>query len=471
MQKEIPLVILVSIVIGLSGALFAISDTPADWWGSVTINGTNSPNGTVVEAFVDGTFTANATTGVGIICSVSNCSNYYLLHVAGSNGSNVTFKVYGVSVNESNQSWLLGSRELNLTMTKLANSNACYYNIACSSGLCVHGYCRASNPFCGDSFCDSGESCTADNSGCSSGYACSNGCQASGGGGGGGGGGGTTTPSTEVIEKVIIPTASSDTPAIAIVNSTNAETLKIQEVSVELTQSVSNVQITIQQTSKPSGASDPVPSSGSGAGVVYKYVDVSSNMSSDAINKTKISFKVEKSWVISNNIDESKVYMYRYVGSTWTKLTTAKLSENLTYIFYQAESPGLSTFVITGEKISEPGKQACPYECCLGETTYLDKVCYTGSECQSNKCAAIVEQKVCPTCSECSEWSSCDRSVQTRTCYKCSADTSYACQAYTTTQTCESGEPAVPLLPISVIIIVVLILVGVGGYLHYHKVK
>lgn len=33
-----------------------------------------------------------------------------------------------------------------------------------------------SSPICGDGQCDTGEICTADNSGCSSGYACTNGC-------------------------------------------------------------------------------------------------------------------------------------------------------------------------------------------------------------------------------------------------------------------------------------------------------
>jgi hypothetical protein len=64
----------------------------------------------------------------------------------------------------------------------------------------VHDICRAASTHCGDGFCDTGESCTDDNSACSSGYACTNGCVSSGGSSssGGGGGGSTTTTTTNV---------------------------------------------------------------------------------------------------------------------------------------------------------------------------------------------------------------------------------------------------------------------------------
>lgn len=49
-----------------------------------------------------------------------------------------------------------------LALLKLSNGASCSMNAQCSSGNCVHWYCRSSSPYCGDGFCDSGEICTSD---------------------------------------------------------------------------------------------------------------------------------------------------------------------------------------------------------------------------------------------------------------------------------------------------------------------
>ena len=35
----------------------------------------------------------------------------------------------------------------------------CQKNSDCSSGVCIHGVCRAEKPHCGDGWCDTGEDC------------------------------------------------------------------------------------------------------------------------------------------------------------------------------------------------------------------------------------------------------------------------------------------------------------------------
>jgi hypothetical protein len=42
----------------------------------------------------------------------------------------------------------------------LANGQSCNSNSNCSSGYCVHSICRSSSPYCGDGYCDSGETIT-----------------------------------------------------------------------------------------------------------------------------------------------------------------------------------------------------------------------------------------------------------------------------------------------------------------------
>jgi len=57
--------------------------------------------------------------------------------------------------------------------------------------------------------------------------------------------------------------------------------------------------------------------------------------------------------LIANSIDENKVYLYRYVDGAWEKLTTSKLSSDANYVYYEAESTGLSVFAVGGEKLPE----------------------------------------------------------------------------------------------------------------------
>jgi len=60
--------------------------------------------------------------------------------------------------------------------------NTCSHDSNCLSGHCVHSVCRSAATYCGDGYCDLGESCTSDSTSCSSGYSCTNGCVYLGGG-------------------------------------------------------------------------------------------------------------------------------------------------------------------------------------------------------------------------------------------------------------------------------------------------
>jgi hypothetical protein len=54
-------------------------------------------------------------------------------------------------------------------------NTACSTNSECITGFCVHGMCRIDSIFCGDTFCDIGETCSTCNSDCTceSSYVCS----------------------------------------------------------------------------------------------------------------------------------------------------------------------------------------------------------------------------------------------------------------------------------------------------------
>jgi len=64
-----------------------------------------------------------------------------------------------------------------------------------------------------------------------------------------------------------------------------------------------------------------------------------------------VSFKVEKSWVTDNNIDETTITLYRYSDDTWHELVTRKIVEDANSLQFEAETSGFSPFAVTGKKI------------------------------------------------------------------------------------------------------------------------
>jgi hypothetical protein len=194
-------------------------------------------------------------------------------------------------------------------------------------------------------------------------------------------------------------------------------------------------------------------------------MDISSTIAANKIASAKIKFKVEKSWVVSNNIDENKVFLQRYVNNAWARLTTTMVSSDSSYYYYEADSPGFSTFVITGEK--KTAVQSCPYACCVGQSGYADKSCASGFECKSNSCVEKTAEQACSTCPSCSDWSSCANNLSTRTCYKCSADTNYQCASYSESKECKTGVSADMTLVILIVVIIIVIIAGVIFYMKF----
>jgi len=80
----------------------------------------------------------------------------------------------------------------------LTSGEVCSVDNECQSGYCVHGICRESNIHCGDSYCDSGETCESCETDCGA-------CSSSPGGSGGGGGGGSIgsyRTETDPVEEI-----------------------------------------------------------------------------------------------------------------------------------------------------------------------------------------------------------------------------------------------------------------------------
>ncbi len=84
-------------------------------------------------------------------------------------------------------------------------------------------------------------------------------------------------------------------------------------------------------------------------GKVYRNLNIISNTKN--IKEALISFKVENSWIESNDIDYNDIKMYRWTGTEWIKLETIKRTKDSTHAYYEAKTYGFSTFAISAVKI------------------------------------------------------------------------------------------------------------------------
>jgi len=335
----------------------SLAESVTFWKGYVFIGGQPATNGTVLEAFRNNaTLVANYTVGT----VASGRDGYYIIPVVVATidgGHNVSFRVNGVypytGANASDASLQpvagFGPNLLNISINLTANGGACrpytgvtnatsYSHAGCSGGYCVHDLCRAAATNCGDSFCDSGEttsSCSAD---------CGSTSSSSGGGSSSSSSGGAAVEVTVKADSV-----PANTPKTLDIPATDAAKVAVDEVIITTTTTATSVVLTVKESSKPADAPAPVASTGA----VYKYVDITlANVSTNALSSAKVKFKVTKSWVTSNSIDVNTVKLNRLVGTTWSQLSTTKASEDSADINYEADTPGFSTFAITGEKVT-----------------------------------------------------------------------------------------------------------------------
>lgn len=88
--------------------------------------------------------------------------------------------------------------------------------------------------------------------------------------------------------------------------------------------------------------------------IVYKNLNIwVGNLdwaTSENIANPIINFKVEKSWIIDNNISKSTISLNRYSDGIWNPLETYRIGEDAEYLYFETKVPGFSPFAITGKK-------------------------------------------------------------------------------------------------------------------------
>lgn len=86
---------------------------------------------------------------------------------------------------------------------------------------------------------------------------------------------------------------------------------------------------------------------------IYKFINIwvgnSGFATSDNIDNSVVSFKVEKSWVQDKSIDKSSITLNSYADQKWNALPTDPSGEDDKYLYFSAKTSGFSYFAITGK--------------------------------------------------------------------------------------------------------------------------
>jgi PGF-pre-PGF domain-containing protein len=132
--------------------------------------------------------------------------------------------------------------------------------------------------------------------------------------------------------------------------------MDVSLLALEADTDVSDAKIVVERINKPVEVTEP-------SGIPYVYLDISVEHEAETANiEGRIEFKVSKSWITANNIDEATVTLNRYhERDGWTALPTSKVGEegNAT-VYFEAETTGFSLFAVTAEEKVETASTSSP---------------------------------------------------------------------------------------------------------------
>lgn len=177
---------------------------------------------------------------------------------------------------------------------------------------------------CGDAACDSSETCVS----------CSADCGA------------------------CAPVAGSAAPALlqsvhifADIQANTPETaeftgLAVNSIEFTVSEEISNAKISVKEAELPSSTIAP-------QGEVKSYIEIDAPKLVGKLKEAKIKFSVEKKWLEENGFAADEVVLQRFADNAWRELTTSKLSEDSSKVYYEAVTPGFSLFAITAKKAVE----------------------------------------------------------------------------------------------------------------------
>lgn len=130
------------------------------------------------------------------------------------------------------------------------------------------------------------------------------------------------------------------------------------------------------------------------SGDVYKsfniWVGNGGVATSKNIENSEICFKVEKSWVQEKDIDQASISLNAYSDKKWEQLSVSPSGEDEKFLYFTAETPGFSSFAITGKAKSIEGTETGAN---LGSEVRADETS-TGSEGLESESGTVSKESV-----------------------------------------------------------------------------
>ncbi|HWR26691.1 MAG TPA: PGF-pre-PGF domain-containing protein [candidate division Zixibacteria bacterium] len=90
------------------------------------------------------------------------------------------------------------------------------------------------------------------------------------------------------------------------------------------------------------------------------------------IKQAEITFRVPRSWIKSNSIDQDSITLKHYHGA-WESLPTKKIEETSEWIYYKAETYSFSPYAITGKKYYDGSKNRMSQTTEITESQQMEK--------------------------------------------------------------------------------------------------
>ena len=440
-EKNLGILLVVSVLSALlfiSGTAFAVPCIAQQFEGNATYSG-----GTRVESASNLTVNISTTQ----VADARIASGYYVVQINDDScsraGSNISFFVNNINTG-STYLFANGIQTfLNLTVPTQASGATCNVDAACTGGYCVHRTCRSASTYCGDTYCDSGETCSSCSSDCG---ACAT-----------AGGGATVTPTAVEVTPVVV----TDTAVISdVVSSVSAADLglasvaaadvvitKIAEASAtqtadaaaidaalgSATETIARSALNAVKESISAGTSQPVSISKS-----MEVMSVKATATQRTVVASRITLSISAAKDLKNvdiieaipkttasNVNEIKFSLQPTVLQAdpvvrWSfdeikagekKNISYTISKNLTKL--ESISVASAAVPVCGNAVIEAGEEC---DVSLGGKTCASLGYESGTLACSN---CRLDKSGCGSCTEawsCTEWSKCSSGVQTRAC-------------------------------------------------------
>lgn len=87
-------------------------------------------------------------------------------------------------------------------------------------------------------------------------------------------------------------------------------------------------------------------------GIVYKSFNIFIDNPEATVDNAAVDFKVEKTWLIENNLDSSTIILNMYEGGKWIEVPVTVTGGDSQFVYFKAKVSKYSTFAISSKAIT-----------------------------------------------------------------------------------------------------------------------